>query len=201
MKKSKIIERLRTLLERIDRRQYVPRSSLFRVLGESDFHKIDSEWILELKSRKFRPKEIVEYSRRVRIGQIHYSMGDKYSLKGDGYKARKSFHKAEALFENAVDYLKAAISCDSSLMMWIDRDVGFGIEFVYCPEGIPRPIWTSSNYRNRCVLPKVSKRDIVRGLLQTKLEEIDGRAPFELVYSGIRPRRSLDFSSFSDFKV
>jgi hypothetical protein len=200
MKKPKAIERIKTLMERLDNGGYVSRSSLLRVVGEAGLQKLEREWCLELKSRTYKPKEIVEYSNRVRRGLIYYALGDKQSLKGDGYKARKSFHKAESILENAVEYLREVVTTDSSLRLWIDRDVGFGIEVELCPVGIPRPVWSTSNYKSQCSLPKVTKRDIAREMLQTELEKLVGREPLELANLGFGTKRSFDVSSFSGFK-
>jgi hypothetical protein len=200
MKKNKKVERIKTLIERLDNGCYVTRSSLSRVLGQTGLKKLEREWVVELRSRAYKPIEIVEYSNRVRKGLIYYALGEKQSLKGQGYKAKHSMYKAESILENAVEYLRDVVSSDSSLRMWIDRDVSTGSDIEYCPEGIPRPIWSNSNYKNRSVLPKVTKKDIVRELLQTKLETLEGKKPLELVICGIRPKRSLNISSFSDFK-
>lgn len=202
MKKLKMIERIKTLINRLEKGQHVTRRSIFRVLGDDGLNKIDREWSLELKSRNYKPKEIVEYSCRIRKGLIYYSMGDKQSLKGEAYKARQSMNKADAIFEEAIEYLRDVVSSDSSLRMWIDRDVGIGSDIEYCPEGIPRPIWSNSSYKKKsqCGLQKVTKMDIVRELLQIKLEKLEGRKPLDLVTCGIRSKRSLNISSFSDFK-
>ncbi len=196
----KKIKRIKTLIDRLDNEQPVTRGSLLRVLGEKGINNFDREWKMELKSRNYKPKEIVEYSKRVRRGLIYYAIGDKQSLKGDGYKARKSFHKAGSILENAVEYLREVVSSDSSLRLWIDREVGFGIEVEYCPIGIPRPVWSSSNYKNQCSLPKVTKRDKAREMLQAELEKLVGKEPLELVNLGLRTKRSFDISSFSGFK-
>lgn len=200
MKKERKVKRIEQLIDRLDNGRYVTRSSLKRVIGSVGLKEFDQEWKLELKSRTYKPIEIVEYSRRVRKGLIHYALGEKQSLKGEGYKARHSMNKAESILEEAIEYLRDVVSSDSSLRMWIDRDVNVGADIEYCPEGIPRPIWSNSNYKNRNVLPKVTKKDIARGLLQTKLERLEGKKPLELVTCGIRPKRSLNISSFSDFK-
>jgi hypothetical protein len=196
----KKIERIKMLIDRLDKNQPVTRGSLSRVLGEVGVGNLDKEWGSELKSRTYKPKEIVEYSKRVRRGLIYYALGDKQSLKGNGYKARKSFHKAESILENAVEYLREVVTTDSSLRLWIDRDVGFGIEVELCPVGIPRPVWSTSNYKSQCSLPKVTKKDLVREMLQTELEKLVGREPLDLVNLGFRTKRSFDISSFSEFK-
>lgn len=200
MNNPKKIERIKMLIDRLDKNQPVTRGSLSRVLGEVGVGNLDKEWGSELKSRTYKPKEIVEYSKRVRRGLIYYALGDKQSLKGNGYKARKSFHKAESILENAVEYLREVVTTDSSLRLWIDRDVGFGIEVELCPVGIPRPVWSTSNYKSQCSLPKVTKKDLVREMLQTELEKLVGREPLDLVNLGFRTKRSFDISSFSEFK-
>jgi hypothetical protein len=200
MKKTKTIERIKTLINRIENGRYVTRSSLLRVLGEAGLKKLEREWVLELKSRTYKPNEIVEYSKRIRKGLIHYALGEKQSFKGQSYKAKNSIHKAESILENAVEYLRDVVSSDSGLRMWIDRDVSVGSDIEYCPEGIPRPVWSSSNYKSQSSFPRVTKKDIARELLQTKLEKLEGRKPLELLTCGIRPKRSLNISSFSDFK-
>lgn len=200
MNNPKKIERIKMLIDRLDKNQPVTRRSLSRVLGEVGVGNLDKEWGAELKSRTYKPKEIVEYSKRVRRGLIYYALGDKQSLKGDGYKARKSFHKAESILENAVEYLREVVTTDSSLRLWIDRDVGFGIEVELCPVGIPRPVWSTSNYKSQCSLPKVTKKDLAREMLQTELEKLVGREPLDLVNLGFGTKRSFDISSFSGFK-
>ena len=200
MNNPKKIKRIKTLIERLEKNQSVSRGSLSRVLGEVGIQNLDKEWGLELKSRTYKPKEIVEYSQRVRRGLIYYALGDKQSLKGDGYKARKSFHKAETILENAVEYLREVVTADSSLRLWIDRDVGFGIEVELCPVGIPRPVWSKTNNKHRSTFPKVTKRDIAMEMLQIELEKLVGRAPLELVNLGFGTKRSFDISSFSGFK-
>jgi hypothetical protein len=200
MEKSKKIERINVLIERLENGRTVTRRSLQRVLGESGLQKIESEWVLELKCRTYKPKEIVEYSSRVRKGLIHYALGEKQSFKGESYKAKHSIYKADSILEDAIEYLRDVVSLNSGLRMWIDRDVSVVADIEYCPEGIPRPIWSNSNYKNRSLLPKVTKKDIARDLLETELENLVGREPFELVTCGIRPKRSFNNSSFSDFK-
>jgi hypothetical protein len=197
---AKRIRRIELLIHRFDNGGSVTRSSIERVLGATGLSRLDTEWMNEKSSRNYKPKEIVEYSQRVRRGLIYYALGDKQSLKGDGYKARKSFHKAESILENAVEYLREVVSTDSSLRLWVDRDVGFGIEVELCPVGIPRPVWSNSNYKSQCSLPKVTKKDIAREMLQTELEKLVGREPLELVNLGFRTKRSFDISSFSGFK-
>ncbi|NDY82321.1 hypothetical protein G3I67_03650 [Orrella sp. NBD-18] len=200
MNNLKKIKRIKTLIDRLEKNQSVTRGSLTRVLGEVGIRSLDKQWGLELKSRTYKPKEIVEYSERVRRGLIYYALGDKQSLKGDGYKARNSFHKAESILENAVEYLREVVTTDSSLRLWIDRDVGFGVEVELCPVGIPRPVWSTSNYKSQCSLPKVTKRDLAREMLQTELEKLVGREPLELENLEFGTKRSFDISSFSGFK-
>lgn len=200
MNSLKKIERIKTLIDRLDNEQTVTRGSLLRVLGEKGINDFDREWRMELNSRNYKPKEVVEYSKRIRRGLIYYALGDKQSLKGDGYKARKSFHKAESILENAVEYLREVVSSDSNLRLWIDREVGFGIEVEYCPIGIPRPVWSKSNNKSQCSLLKVTKRDIAREMLRTELEKLVGKEPLDSVNLGLRTKRSFDISSFSGFK-
>ena len=166
------------LIERLENGGNVTRYALKLVIGLDGLKKFDLEWKSELESRKYKPSEIVKYSRRIRIGLIHYSLGDKQSLRGDWYKSRKSFNKAEAIFEEAVEYLRDAVSVDNNLRMWIDRDLN---DITNCPAGIPRPIWSNSNYKNQSFFLKVTKKDIARELLKAKLEELVGRELFELV--------------------
>lgn len=169
MKKSKRIDRIKTLIDRIDNGRTVTRTSLSRVLGETGLRKLDREWIVELNSRNYKPKEIVEYSSRIRKGLIHYALGDKKSLRGESYKSKKSFDKAESILEDAVEYLRDVVGSDCGLRMWIDRDIGIGSGVELCPEGISRPIWSNTNYRNKCGLPKNTKKDLMRELFGSRI--------------------------------
>ncbi len=197
---TKRIHRFELLINRIEEGGSVTRTSIERVLGKNGLNQLDLEWMKEKKSRCFKPKEIVEYSKRVRRGLIYYALGDKQSLKGDGYKAKKSFNKAESILENAVEYLREVISYNSNLRLWIDREVGFGIGVEYCPVGIPRPVWSKSNNKSQSFFPKVTKRDIAREMLRAELEKLVGNEPFEPINLGFITKRSFNISSFSGFK-
>lgn len=192
MIKSKKIERIKTLIDRLENNQPVTRGSLLRVLGEAGICKLDKEWLLELNSRTYKPKEIVEYSQRVKQGLIYYASGHKQSLRGDAYKARKSFSKAESILENAVEYLRQVVTTDSSLRLWIDRDIDVSASIEFCPEGIPRPTWSKSHYVRSRHLFRVTKRELTMEILQKELDNLNGTDSFEFL--------NFDFSSSKRLK-
>lgn len=200
MSTTKRIQRIELLIDRLEEGKAVSRSSIQRVLGENALKDLDLWWQKEQQNRLLKPKEIVEYSKHIKRGLIYYSLGEKLSLRGDSYNSGKYFRKAESILEGAVESLCEVVFANPDLRMWIDRDVGFGIEVEYCPAGIPRPVWSNSNYKQRDYFPKVSRKDIARQMLQTELEKLVGGEMLKITKFENRKKRFVDISSFSGFK-
>jgi hypothetical protein len=193
------IEKLKTIIESIEDGRYVNRKILFKVLG-NDLLEIDRLWAEEKLYWSNKPKKIVEYSRLIRRGLINYSYGNKHSLKGDHYKSIKSFHKAESIFEKAVEYLYEAIEYDSNLRLWIDRDLSKPDEIDYCPGGIPKPIWYKG-VNKKSIIQKTTKKQLILWKLQEKLDQLENKDQFELLSFNYRLKTNTKKHDFSGIRV
>ena len=200
MNTIKRIRRIEFLIQRLEEGRAVTRSSIERLLGKKGLNELDYKWNEERKNRYLKPKEIVEYSKRIKRGLMYYALGKRQLIRGDIHKSKKTICKAEAIFENAVEYLKEVLSYDCSLIMWIDRNLNVGSDVDYSPGGIPRPIWSRSIYKNQRKLLVVTKKDVIRDLLEAELEKLVDRKPLEFSFDRFRENRRWDISSFSDFK-
>jgi hypothetical protein len=204
MKKVNVLE---TLIAGIDSGKDVSRRRLFRAIGATALAKMEREWSKEVRSRSYRPPEIVEYSRQLGIALRKYGKADYHSLKKSS-KARRLFHSAETCFERAMEYLMDKVSAKSELRYWLDRDVNINSpDFGFHPEGMPYPIWSKSPYARGKGFPKRTIRDLKRDALLDALEQLEklsGKKPEPLadppVFLRSRGCKTLQLSDLSDWK-
>ncbi len=195
------IQRIQQLIDHLEKGGSVVRPALRKVIGISGLTEFNKAWKDEKLSRKNRPEEILEYARRLKKGLQLYSKAESRSFKSNQYKSRKLMEQAESVLENAVEYLRDMCGATQSLRVYLDRDPWDSIEL--CPEGVPRPIWSTSAYKQPCFDLKVSKQAIALEILEKHqkslkkqlgiVEEIDFPSP-------IQKRKKVALSDFSDFK-
>ena len=201
------ILKCKKILEEIKLGKYPSRRRLFRVIGPTALAKMEREWRDEARSRRDKPREIVEYTKRLNKAIKLHALAERHSLKGYP-KALALFHKAESEFEGALQHLSDVLSGDFELRFWIDRDINFeDPEFGLSPSGMPRPIWSKSNYFRGSPLPKRTIRDFKREALEEALEKLERRAKplevptFELPLIGLsNARKRLQKHDYSDWK-
>ena len=197
----KKIEHIEQLIKNFEKGGSVVRPTLRKVIGLSGLNEFNKSWKEEKLNRKNRPEEILEYVRRLKKGLQLYSKAENSSLKSNHYKTKKLMEQAESILENALEYLRDMCGTTQSLRVYIDRDPWDSIEL--CPEGVPRPIWSTSAYKHPCFDLKVSKQAIALEILEKYqkrlkrrlgiVEEIDFPSP-------VKKRKKVALSDFSDFK-
>jgi hypothetical protein len=98
---------------------------------------------------KDKPKEIIEYERRLKAATFAYSKADNKSGKGQHKAANKMFGTSDGLFERLAEYLSENILGDLDLEAWFDRPLATGFEdsFGLSPDSFPQII-TSKSLKN-----------------------------------------------------
>lgn len=196
MNTNKKIRRILHLLSLIDKGKPITRTAMERVIGKDGLKKLDLSWNDEKQMRRYKPQEIIEYSRKLTKGLLLYSMADIKSVRKHP-SALKAFHKAESALENALQYLCDVLETDPSLKLWVDREPSFDS---LTPEGVPRPIWSTSPYKMGSFSMKSTKRDIARHLLGETLEKLQKTVVFEVTKPFARNRSLFNNASFTGFK-
>lgn len=195
------IQKIQQLIEYLENGGLVVRPNLRKVIGASGLNEFNKAWKDEKLSRKYRPDEILEYSKRLNKGLQLYSRAESSSFKPNHYRSRKYMEKAESVLENAIEYLRDMCGATQSLRVYVDRDPWGSIEL--CPEGVPRPIWSTSAYKQPCFNLKNSKQVIAIEILekyQNRLKKRLGVTEEIALPTTIKNRKKLALTDFSDFK-
>jgi hypothetical protein len=167
---------IRVLIVKLDAGGNVTRRRLFRAIGATALAKMERAWREEVRSRSYKPPEIVEYARQFGIALRKYGKADFHSVRRSS-KAIKLFHSADTCFERAMDYLIDVVSTKPDLRLWLDRDVDVNsLDFGYHPEGMPYPTWSKSPHARKGAMPKRTIRDFKREALEEALERLEKRA-------------------------
>ncbi|BEI33212.1 hypothetical protein [Polynucleobacter sp. HIN5] len=193
--------RIKLLKTHLENGGSVVRPTLRRVIGVSGLNEFNKAWRDEKLSHKNRPEEILEYSKRLKKGLQLYSRAENSSFKPNHYKSKKLMEHAESVLENALEYLRDMCGVTQSLRIYIDRDPWGSIEL--CPEGVPRPIWSTSAYKQPCFNLKNSKQVIALEILekyQNRLKKRLGVTEEIALPTTIKNRKKLALTDFSDFK-
>ena len=195
------IQKIQQLIEHFEKGGSVFRPALRKVIGVSGLNEFNKEWREEKLSRKNCPNEILEYSKRLKRGLQLYSLAESSSLKLNHYKSKMLMEQAESVLENAVEYLRDMCGATQSLRVYIDRDPWGSIEL--CPEGVPRPIWSTSAYKQPCYNLKNSKQVIAIEILEKTQNRLKKRLGITEEIALPAPTKSLKklaVTDFSDFK-
>ena len=201
VKTLKKIEYVELLIEHLENGGSVIRPTLRKLIGLGGLNEFNKAWKDEKLNRKNRPEEILEYSKRLNKGLQLYSKVESGFFKSNYYKSRKYMDQAESLLENAVEYLRDMCGATQSLRIYIDRDPWGSIEL--CPEGVPRPIWSTSAYKQPCSDLKNSKQVIALEILrnhQKRLKKRLGITEEVDLPSRLKSRKKIALNDFSDFK-
>lgn len=175
MNLQKKIARIKTLIARLEAGETVSTSSLARVLTESQMITLSEEWEEEKSTRKVqKPKALKKYESLIKNAIFLYGRGDRMCFENvPHHKIKAMFHKAENAFELALEHLGEAIDSDSSLRLWIDRD----LKDAECdPIGIPRVIGSSSfecQSKLKVPFPTFTKRQFKVFALEQALEALE----------------------------
>ena len=123
-----------------------------------------------------KPKEIIEYERRLKAATFSYNKADSKSVKGQHKTAHKMFNYTDGLFERLAEYLSEKIAGDLDLEAWFDRTVettpenSFGLD----PDSFPKII-TSRSLNNKgggYLVNKRTIREVKMDAIEAILEEL-----------------------------
>ena len=161
---EKRIDKLKQVLERLSRGEIVQNRQLKTVLGAEGYARYcydyrEQEQLREILADK--PKEIIEYERRLKAATFAYNKADSKSIKGQHKSASKMFNYTDTLFERLAEYLSEKIAGDLDLEAWFDRTVETTPEnsFGLSPDSFPQVI-TSRSLNNAGGGHLVNKRTI-----------------------------------------
>lgn len=194
------LKQIKLLLTHIEKGGSVVRSALKRVIGDIGLSEFNKSWDAEKASRKFRPKEISEYAKRLQRGLALGTRAEKcYS---NNTKTRRLVLKAKFELENAIEYLRDAVYANPNLRYYIDRDPFEAIDL--CPETVPRPIWSTSFFKQRPFIDLGSAKKAIAIEILEKYENKLMKQPTTFNDFGFvsleKMSKKLAYSDFSDFK-
>lgn len=195
------IQQINRLILRLEEGGSVFRSTLGKVIGVSGLCEFNQAWKDEKLSRKYRPKEILEYSKRLKKGLHLYSRTENSYLKLGSYKTRKLAEKAESELANSVEYLRDVVSSKPNLRFYVDRDP-FECDDL-CPETVPRPIWSTSNYKKSSDYFNITKQTVALEILGRFKNRLENNLVFgdEITFAPLEKRdKKVTLNDFSDFK-
>ena len=139
-------------MQRLSRGKIVQNRQLKTVLGTEGYARYLDDYREQTQFRKMlkdKPKEIVEYERRLKAATFAYSKADDKSQKGRSHTAKKMFGASDTLFERLSEYLTEKIVGHHHLEAWFDRTVETTPEnsFGLSPDSFPQII-TSKSLKN-----------------------------------------------------
>ncbi len=181
MQKSsdKQIAKLQKVLDRLSRREIVQNRQLKTVLGAEGYARYCYDYCEQEQLREMlgdKPKEIIEYERRLKAATFSYNKADSKSVKGQHKTAHKMFNYTNGLFERLAEYLSENIAGHGTLETWFDRPLATGVEdsFGLDPDSFPKII-TSRSLNNKgggYLVNKRTIREVKVDAVQRVLEEL-----------------------------
>ena len=127
------IKRLATLegiTDNLKRGENVQNRQLQTWLSSDEYGQIEAEWQEQLELReelKDKPSDLKRYEKKLREATFNYNRAEGYSSKGKHSTAKKFYNKSESLCEDALEILQEILHYDSSLRVWVDRDISFEV--------------------------------------------------------------------------
>lgn len=197
----KKINRIKTLIVRLESGEPVSNRSLSRVLTESQMETLTAEWEEEKSNRKVpKPASLKKYEALVKTAILLYGRGDRMCFEeAPAHKVKAMFHKADHAFELALEHLQEAIEADCSIRLWIDRDLK---EASNDPIGIPRVIGSSSfecQVMRNTPYPTFTKRQLKIFALEEALAALEPKpneSQEKTVIFSCPPRKILNLEGF-----
>ena len=176
---EKRINKLKQVLERLSRGKIVQNRQLKTVLGTEGYARYLDDCHVQEQLREMlgdKPKEIIEYERRLKAATFAYNKADNKSVKGQHKTAHKMFNYTDGLFERLAEYLSENIAGHGTLETWFDRTVettpenSFGLD----PDSFPKII-TSRSLNNKgggYLVNKRTIREVKMDAIEAILEEL-----------------------------
>lgn len=195
------IERIKTLIIRLELGDVVSTRALSRVLTQAQINTLEKEWEEEKSNRKVqKPQAIKKYETLVKTAILLYGRGDRMCFKdAPAHKVKAMFHKADHAFELALEHLAESIEADCSIRLWIDRDLK---DASNDPIGIPRVIGSSSFeclIKQKVPFPILTKRQLKIHALEEALSALEPKpneSHEKSVTFSCPPRKMLNLEGF-----
>ena len=175
MNTEKLIDRIEILIEHLEKGTNVTRRSLRFVLNDDEFEAMEKDWLEEKKYRSYRPKEIVEYGKRLKKAIVCFSKAD------NSKKNCKSLMElSESLAESACERLEEIVYTNPNMRFWLDRDFILTINI----DKLPRPIWWKKKPEITIpVSPFYTLKDTKLEVLYSKLSKLKNEHSLDVIES------------------
>lgn len=194
MKDEKLILRIETLIEHLEKGTNVTRRSLRAVLDDDEFEAMETEWESEKKYRSYRPKEIVEYGKILKKSMVCFSKG-----LNSKKNCKILVEQSKSLAESASERLDEILYSNPNMRFWLDR------EFVATSNSdlLPRPIWWKK--KPEITIPSSpfsTLNDVKLNTLHSKLSKLKNEHSFDDVEIDriknviSQKKKKIDFSGF-----
>lgn len=150
---DKRVAKLEAVLERLRGGKNVQNRQLQALLGEAAYAQFEDEWRQQQELRVTlaeKPKEVLEYERRLKEATFAYGKADAASGQGRYKAARSLLATSDTKFERLAEYLAEHIAGKAHLEVWFDRSVHFDASNT--PNGSAEKfpcVITSRSLRNR----------------------------------------------------
>lgn len=175
---------LRDLLDRWHSFKGVPRRQLKQVLSPEEWQIYDAESRLDNfpKPEAHLRRQISQYGQLLRKADALQCRADNNEISTFPRRPRIGIHpnkplqaRAEIAYLRAWEYLEEIAGDTPGIALWFDRPLDFSQSSDAasdCAEGIPRPIWSRSQYTLRQGKPKLSQRKIARAALEASFNRL-----------------------------
>ena len=127
---TKRLAKLEAIADKLKRGENVQNRQLQTWLSEEEYEQLEYEWQEQLELRnelKDKPSDLKRYEEKLKQATFNYNRAEGYSSKGKHSTAKKFYNKSESLCEDALEILQEILHYDSSLCVWFDRDISFGV--------------------------------------------------------------------------
>ena len=127
---TKRLNKLEGIADKLKRGEHVQNRQLQTWLSEDEYEQFEYEWQEQLELReelKDKPSDLKRYEEKLKQATFNYNRAEGYSSKGKHTTSKKFYDKSESLCEDALEILQEILHNDSSLRVWVDRDISFEV--------------------------------------------------------------------------
>ncbi len=127
---AKRFAKLEGIADKLKRGENVQNRQLQTWLSDEEYEQLEYAWQEQLELRnefKEKPSDLKRYEKKLREATFNYNRAEGYSSKGKHSTAKKFYNKSESLCEDALEILQEILHYDSSLRVWVDRDISFEV--------------------------------------------------------------------------
>lgn len=142
-------DKLKELIAKLKRGEHVQNRTLQTWLWTGEYAMLASDWNEQKSIRNElinKPTEVREYEEHLKKALFTYNKAEGLSARKKHTAAKKLFGKADAQFEQLLEFLQEIIEAEPSLRSWFDRDTEWTADSQISLDavGIPRVITSRS---------------------------------------------------------